>query len=211
MHLSVPFRSAMDAPSVRIATALALIMVAATLYVCASLLHVMWLLPAGLAVLVAAAFRLYPEPPPSARALLQGAGLGILLAIAWIGLIAWPQRAQTEMLNPAAPDTAQLIAGILNGVLLGPLLLEKLLRGLLLPGLRTTVGPWGASLLVSALVAALALAAGSPAGWAFASSLMLCIATLRLQLGTLPRALAASLVAVAALGWNLSAGFAALA
>ncbi|GEM_PF-4115011 len=203
MNTSLSSRADVDAASMRIALALAFSTSAITLYVVAGLLQTLWLLPVGLLALTLIAFRLYPERPPTRVELLQAAGLALLLGATWL---AWPQRGETALPSPAHANAVEMGVGLLNAVLLWPLLSEKILRDLLLGALAPAWGPWVASLALSALAALLALVSATPATWALLFALAMCGATLRLRMGTFARALPASLCAALALHAYLGGG-----
>jgi membrane protease YdiL (CAAX protease family) len=145
----------------------------------------------------------FPEPRPLARHkyLYFGlAALGVLLAICWLALEQWRGQAIRHVDVSSLPPVP-LIAALVSMIFTAPLFEEKVVRHLLLDGLRS-LGAVTACVLTSALFA---LAHAATWAWALAISLVLSVGTVRYGLRSVDRNCIHAAINATIVGWYLFA------
>lgn len=160
--------------------------------------------PTAEGIVAVALFLLYPKEHTrrwSVRLAIVLSCVAVALTIFWVAAFAW---GRTRFLDVADLSRATIAVTLLSTVITAPLFEEKVVRDLLLRGFASLTNPLISTIAVSL---AFALVHDGAVPWSFLFSLVLCVLTLKWNVGTLQRVLVHGLLNLLVLAWYATKGY----
>jgi len=131
--------------------------------------------------------------------------VGCALGFVWVALFS--PRGEVSFIDVGSLPTSSIVLSFLGTALITPLFEEKIVRGLILRGLASKLGPVWSSVVVSI---GFALAHWQSMLWAFVASLVLCVIFFKTKMSTLGCVVVHGVANAVIMTWHFTHGFSAI-